>query len=104
MAVHSDNDDLTYHFAAAFLRENRTAVQLAQAANSTKMPETQFTYRTLLIDTLLQADQMQRERRGDEQLFSLTAYHLSNSGQGPGLDIYSLPLQSIGFLPRHVPG
>jgi len=98
LAVHSDNDDLTYHFAAAFLRENRTAVQLAQAANSTKMPETQFTYRTHLIDTLLQAKQMQRERRGDEQLFSLTAYHLSNSGQGPGLDIYHLPLQSIDFL------
>jgi CRISPR-associated protein Cst1 len=98
LAVHSDNDELTYHFAATFLRENRKAVQLAQAANSAKMPETQFSHRTLLIDTLLRADQMQREAREDEQLFSLTAYHLSNSGQGPGLDIYFLPRQIVGFL------
>ncbi len=34
----------------------------------------------------------------DEQPFSLTAYHLTNSGQGVGLTIYYLPLQIIGFL------
>jgi len=90
LAVHSDNDELTYHFAETFLRENRKAVQLAQAAGSKKMPETQFSHRTLLIDVLLQANEMQREAREDELLFSLTAYHLTNSGQGAGLDIYHL--------------
>ncbi len=98
LAIHSDNDELTYHFARAFLLENRRSVQLAQANNSTKMPDMHYKHRTLLIDTLLRADRMQREAREDEQLFSLTAYHLSNSGQGPGLDIYFLPLQVIGFL------
>ena len=98
LAVHSDNDELTYHFAETFLRENRKAVQLAQAAGSKKMPETQFSHRTLLIDVLLQANEMQREAREDELLFSLTAYHLTNSGQGAGLDIYHLPLEMIGFL------
>lgn len=98
LAVHSDNDELTYHFAETFLRENRKAIQLAQAAGSKKMPETQFSHRTLLIDTLLRADAMQREAREDEQPFSLTAYHLSNSGQGVGLDIYHLPLEMMGFL------
>jgi len=98
LAVHSDNDELTYYFAETFLHGNRKAVQLAQAAGSTKMPETQFSHRTLLIDTLLQADLMQREAREDEQLFSVTAYHLSNSGQGPKLDIYYLPLEMMGFL------
>jgi CRISPR-associated protein Cst1 len=98
LAVHSDNNDLTYHFAATFLRENRTAVQLAQAANSSKMPETQFSHRTLLIDTLLRAGELQREALEDERLFSLTAYHLSNSGQGVDLAIYHLPMEMIGFL------
>lgn len=98
LGVHSDNDTLTYHFAFQFLQGNRRAIQLAQEAGEQKMPETPFTYRTLLIDTLLQAAEMQREAREDETLFSLTAYHLSNSGQGAGLDLYHLPMEMIGFL------
>jgi len=98
LAVHSDNAELILHFAGTFLAENRKAVQLAQAARSTKMPETQFSHRTLLIDTLLKADMMRREAKDNEQLHSLTAYHLTNSGQGVGLDIYHLPLEMIGFL------
>ena len=98
LAVHSDNDELALHFAATFVNQNRRAIMLAREAGSTKMPETQFSHRTLLIDTLLRADQMQGHAREDEQAFSITAYHLSNSGQGPGLDIYYLPLEIIGFL------
>ncbi|RMH05451.1 MAG: type I-B CRISPR-associated protein Cas8b1/Cst1 [Nitrospirae bacterium] len=98
LAVHSDNEELTLHFAKAFLVENRKSVQLAQAAGSTKMPEPHFSHRTLLIDTLLQADEMQTEYSEDEKLFSLTIYHLSNSGQGPALDIYQLPFEISGFL------
>jgi len=98
LAVHSDNDELTYHFAKTFLLGNRKAVQLAQAAGSKKMPEPKFSHRTLLIDVLLQANELQREAREDERLFSLTAYHLTNSGQGVGLDIYPLPMEMIGFL------
>jgi CRISPR-associated protein Cst1 len=96
LAVHSDNDELTYHFAKTFLLGNRKAVQLAQAAGSKKLQETQFSHRTLLVDTLLQ---VQLEAQDEsEQSFSLTAYHLSNSGQGPKLDIYHLPLEITGFL------
>ena len=98
LAVHSDNRQLILHFANRFLTENRKAIQLAQMEGSTKMPETQYHYRTLLIDTLLQADFMQREAQEDDERFSLTAYHLSNSGQGVALDIYHLPLQMIAFL------
>ena len=98
LAVHSDNDDLTYHFVETFLRGNRKAIQLAQAAGSKKMPETRFSHLTLLIDVLLQARDLQREAREDERLFSLTAYHLTNSGQGADLNIYYLPLEMIGFL------
>jgi len=98
LAVHSDNDELTLHFARTFLEGNRRAIQLAQAAGSTKMPESQYAHRTLLIQTLLEASAMQREAIQEEQPFSLTAYHLTNSGQGVDLDIYHLPLEIIGFL------
>ena len=98
LAVHSDNDELTYHFAATFLRENRRVLQLAQTAGRKKMPEAKRSYRTLLIETLLEAEWMQREAQEDERLSSITAYHLSNSGQGPKLDIYYLPMELTGFL------
>ena len=98
LAVHSDNPKLMLHFAKSFLERNRTIISLAQAAGSKKMDEPQYRRGTLLIDTLLKADIEQREEREDERPFSLTAYHLTNSGQGVGLSIYHLPLQIIGFL------
>ena len=99
LMVHSDNSELTYHFARAFLEENRRAVQLAQQAASKKMPEPHQKHHTLLIKTLLDADYMRSAAlREEDSLFTLTAYHLSNSGLGPGLDIYFLPMQVVGFL------
>ncbi len=98
LAVHSDNNELTYHFARSFLEENRKGIQLAQAEGSSKMPETRLSMRTLLIEILLKASRMLSEAREDERPFSVTAYHLSNSGQDPSLDIYHLPLEMTGFL------
>lgn len=98
LAVHSDNPDIIYHFARTFLEQNRKGVQVAQAAKSKKMPESHLKHRTLLIETLLEAEIMRREALQDERSFTITAYHLSNSGQGPALDIYDLPMQTVGFL------
>lgn len=98
LAVHSDNESLLLHFASSFLTQNRRLIQLAQQAGSSKLEEARYSQRTLLVDTLLKADRMQREARQDEMPFSLTAYHLTNSGQGVDLDIYYLPLQITGFL------
>lgn len=98
LVVHSDNDELTYHFASKFLEHNRRAIQLAQTAGDKKLLGAKFSYRTLLVDTLLQAERMQRQEKEDERLFSVTAYLLSNSGQNPSLDIYHLPMEMIGFL------
>ncbi len=64
LAVHSDNNELLFHFASTFLTQNRRFIQLAQEAGSSKMPEPHLTQRTLLIDTLLAADRMQQEARG----------------------------------------
>ena len=98
LAVHSDNPRLMLHFARSFLAENQRAITLAQEIGSKKMDEPHHSRGTLLINTLLQGDIRQREELQDEEPFSLTAYHLTNSGQGVGLDIYHLPLQIIGFL------
>jgi len=98
LAVHSDNPDILLHFAATFLEENRRAIHNAQMAGETKMPEPALKYRTLLINTLLDARQMQLEAQQEESAFTITAYHFSNSGQGPELDIYHLPGQVIVYL------
>ena len=98
LAVHSDNDELLLHFASNFLTQNRRLIQLAQAAGSSKMSESHRTQRTLLVETLLSAKQMQQDARVESRPFSLTAYHLTNSGQGVALDIYYLPLQITSFL------
>jgi CRISPR-associated protein Cst1 len=98
LAVHSDNPELMLHFARSFLVKNMQAIKLAQESDSSKMPEADYSYRTLLIDTLLPAKVMQREAKEDERPFSITAYHLTNSGQGVGLDMYHLPLEMVGLL------
>ena len=98
LAVHSDNPELMLHFARSFLEGNQRSITLAQEAGSKKMDEPHHSRGTLLINTLLQGDIRQREELQDDEPFSLTAYHLTNSGQGVGLDIYHLPLQIIGFL------
>ncbi len=98
LAVHSDNPRLMLHFARSFLEENQRAITLAQEVGSKKMDEPHYSRGTLLIDTLLQGNIRQKEELEDQEPFSLTTYHLTNSGQGVGLDIYYLPLQIIEFL------
>ncbi len=97
LMVHSDNSDITYHFASEFLKQNRQTVQVAQQASSNKMPESHHKHHTLLIETLLEAESM-RDALQEDRPFTITAYHLSNSGQGADLDIYFLPMQVVGFL------
>lgn len=98
LAVHSDSPEILWHFANTFLTRNLQLVQLAQQEGSSKIPEPSRSPFTLLIETLLEADRMRREEWGEERPFSVTAYHLSNSGQSPSLDLYHLPMQVTSFL------
>ena len=98
LMVHSDNPDITYHFARTFLEQNRRNIQVAQQASSTEMQGSHHKHHTLLIKTLLEAESMRRDSLQEDRPFTITAYHLSNHGQGPGLDIYFLPMQVVGFL------
>lgn len=109
LAVHSDNPDLIQDFAAEFLDHNRKVLSLAQRAGSKKMPEAKAAARTLLIETLLKAEQGRRDEAREYRPSSVTAYHLTNSGQSnaldarnPPLEIYHLPLEMTDFLSQIV--
>jgi CRISPR-associated protein Cst1 len=105
LAVHSDNPELMLKFAAKFLKVNRDQVGLAQESGSSKLPEAGASAKTLLVETLLQIEQARRDEREDHRPYSVTAYHLSNSGQSnpldarnPPLEMYHLPLELTDFL------
>ncbi len=98
LAVHSDNPDLTYDFAAEFLEYNRRAIMLAQQGDSKKLREAELSARTLLIETLLKVEQSRKDEARQRRPASVTAYHLSNLGATPSLDIYYLPLELTDFL------
>lgn len=98
LAVHSDNSELIYDFAAKFLGYNRRAITLAQQGGSKKLPEAESSARTLLVETLLEVEQSRRDEAQEHRPASVTAYHLSNLGATPSLDIYYLPLELTEFL------
>lgn len=98
LSVHSDNLEIMVHFAHKFLEQNRQAIQTAQLEKSKKMPESHLKYRTLIMQTLIEALDMQQDSQKDKEPFSISVYHLSNSGQGADLAIYHLPSQLIEYL------
>lgn len=100
LAVHAHDPDLLYQFVQCFLNENRKAVQAAQAAQQRKLPEPDHRPRTLLVNTLLSIDDERAEAEHEGQPSSVTAYHLSNSGQGADLEIFHLPADVLAFLRR----
>jgi CRISPR-associated protein Cst1 len=102
LAVHSDNPDLIQDFASEFLQENRRAIQLAQRSGNKKIPEAKSSAKTLLIETLLKVEQSRRDEAREYRPSSVTAYHLSNLGATPSLDIYHLPLELTDFLSQIV--
>lgn len=98
LVVHSDNERITYHFAREFLGHNRRNIDLTRQAGEKKLRKMHFDHRTLLIDTLLRAEDWHKDERLNAAPFSVTAYLLSNNGQNPTLEIFHLPLQVIAFL------
>ncbi len=98
LAVHSDDPALIYQFARRFLEHNRKAIQTAQLAGDKKLPEYPRRPGTLVVEMLLGLEQERLEAAAEGRVASITAYHLTNSGQGVGLDIYHLPMEIGDFL------
>lgn len=89
--VHADDPDVTYRFAAKALDANRRYLNLnaqAEKYEGAKYPRTQ------VIDQLLRLE----EQRVDHDLCSITAYHMTNYGTKPAVDMYHVPLQMMRFL------
>lgn len=100
LAVHSDNPDLIYRFADKFLSDNRREIDMLRGSDVKELSKTSTSAKTALIETLFEIEIARRGEQGEYQhrLYSITAYHLSNSGQGPSLEIYHLPLEITAFL------
>jgi len=102
LAVHCpDDQSLTYEFAHRFLEDNRKLLLLAE--KSGEKYEDAKAPRTLVVDALL--DIMRRrpwsasENRAGTRA-SVTVYHLTNSGQGPDIDVYELPSEVVSFVAK----
>lgn len=105
LAVHSDNPEVTFDFARDFLASNWRNLDLARKAGSKKMGEAEASAKTLLVSTLLAIEQRRQVEAEERPPYSVTAYHLTNSGQSnpldernPPLEIYYLPLELTRFL------
>jgi len=98
LAVHSDNPDLLLDFAKEFLDYNLKSISLAQISKSSKLEEAQASAKTLLIKTLIKIEQQRMDEAAEYKPSSVTAYHLSNLGANPYLEIYHLPLEIMDFL------
>jgi len=98
LAVHASEPAITLGFARKFLAINRRNLSLAQEAGESKMPETRYGIGTLLIDTLMRVLGEAPHLAENDLSFTITAYHLTNSGQSPEVAIYHLPLGITTFL------
>lgn len=104
LAVHSDNTEILEEFAKEFLKRNSKSIELAHQNNESKLKDF-GSAKTVIIDTLLLADQKIKYAIEDHQPTSITAYHFSNSGQSnaldsrnPPLEIYHLPMEILDFI------
>ncbi len=105
LAIHSDNPKIILAAARRALQENIEAITLARAKGETKLSDASSSPRTLLIETLLDMDFRRQDAQEEKQPYSITAYHLTNSGQtspldekSPPLRLYHLPMNIIRFL------
>lgn len=97
LAVHSADDSaLTYAFAERFLKDNRRLLLLA-AASGDKYVDAKAP-KTLVVHALAEIEAERREAAAEGAAPSITVYHLTNSGQGPDIDLYQLPSQVVAFL------
>lgn len=97
LAIHSDNEYLTYKIARRLLNHTISAVLRAQAANEEKLSKLPRSPKTLLIEILVESEHDRSFADEDDEPASLSAYNFNN-GKDPDLVIYHLPLEITRFL------
>lgn len=105
LAVHSDNPDILLDAADDALKGNIAAISLARTEGGTKLQDASSSAPALLISTIVTFTEKQERAQRKRRPYSVTAYHLTNSGQSspldeksPPLKIYHLPMNLIRFL------
>ena len=97
LAIHSDNEDLTYKITSKLLKQNINAITQAQIAGDDKLPKASRSLKTLLIENLIEAESDRSFADEDNEPASLSAYNFNN-GKDLDLAIYHLPFEMVRFL------
>ncbi len=97
LAVHSDNPDLLLEAARDAWETNNGAITLALASGETKLTDASSSAPSLLIETILKFTQKQERALRKRQPYSVTAYHLTNSGQSSPLERKESTAQNLPF-------
>jgi CRISPR-associated protein Cst1 len=117
LAVHADDPELTLHFARIYLEDNQRLLQLAlpderaavHAGYDRELPMWDAAKkrhkfadvkapRSLVVSDLTSIAERAAPTWEREHGASLTAYLLSNSGQGPSLDIFQVSSGAVAFV------
>lgn len=91
LAVHSDDEWLTYQVAHTFWEENIRAITQGQLVSKYSFP------RTLLINILAEVEEM-RQGIDEQAAASVTAYNFFSDGQHQRLELFHLPMEIVGFV------
>ncbi len=98
LAVDSDDADLVFEFVKRNYEHNRLNLSAAASAGWRKLPN-QSSFKTALINQLVDISHLPNgQERFERRPPSLTAYHFSNSGTDPKIDIYALPSPAVSFV------
>lgn len=97
VVVAADDPTLTLKIVERWLPEILLRIQMSELKGAPIRSA-----KSRLIDVLLEIAPETPEAEGDtgETYSAITLYHLSNSGQGPYIDIYFLPAMVTGFIGR----
>jgi CRISPR-associated protein Cst1 len=97
LAIHSDNEHLTYRLTREILLQNLADIVQAQTAHEEKLPKSPRSLKTLLVEMLVKIEQQRSYAEEDQEPASITAYNFNN-GKDLGLTLYHLPLEIVQFL------
>jgi CRISPR-associated protein Cst1 len=98
LIVSCDDPQLTLELVKTWQPQIRKRIQLSRQKGE-KLPIVSRPL-TRTVEALLSIEAMRQDEQRDEWKTSLTVFHLSNSGQGPQVDIFFLPSSVVGFLQK----
>ncbi len=95
LVIQADDPYITLSFVQEWLSQVRQWVQLSELTG--EKVEAFSAPRTRVIEMLVKLER-QRQHELNRSPGGITVYHLSNSGQGPDISIYTLPSAVVRFV------